>query len=89
MAALSAGRRELYVLYVQGRLDLSSYNRKKKDKKGFEKVLKIAEKVGLTLKEASKHDLNMVVDNRPHQALVLDASSLEMVKIKELDPISC
>ncbi|KAF7819760.1 rRNA methyltransferase 1, mitochondrial [Senna tora] len=88
LAALSAGRREFYALYVQEGLDLSSNNRKKKDKRGFEKVLKIAEKVGLSVKEASKHDLNMVVDNRPHQGLVLDASPLEMVKIKELDPMS-
>ncbi|CAJ1937061.1 unnamed protein product [Sphenostylis stenocarpa] len=88
LAALSADRREFYALYVQEGLDLSSNNRKKKDKKGFERVLKIAEKLGLSIKEASKHDLNMVVDNRPHQGLVLDASPLEMVKIKELDPVS-
>ncbi|MED6168105.1 hypothetical protein PIB30_009065 [Stylosanthes scabra] len=88
LAALSAERREFYALYVQEGLDLSSNNRKKKDKKGFEKVLRIAEKVGLTIKEASKHDLNMVADNRPHQGLVLDASPLEMVKIMQLDPVS-
>lgn len=88
LAALSAGRREFYALYVQEGLDFCSNNRKKKDKKGFERVLKIAEKIGLSVKEVSKHDLNMVVDNRPHQGLVLDASPLEMVKIKELDPIS-
>ncbi|KAH1131918.1 hypothetical protein J1N35_003296 [Gossypium stocksii] len=29
----------------------------------------------------------MIADNRPHQGLVLDASPLEMVKIKELDPV--
>ncbi|KAK9275816.1 hypothetical protein L1049_023087 [Liquidambar formosana] len=88
LAALSAGRREFYVLYVQEGLDLSGNNRKKKDKKGFEKVLRIADKIGLSVKEISKHDLNMVVDNRPHQGLVLDASPLEMVRIKELDPVS-
>ncbi|RDX61598.1 mrm1, partial [Mucuna pruriens] len=88
LAALSAGRREFYALYTQEGLDLSSNNRKKKDKKGFERVLKMAEKLGLSVKEASKHDLNMVVDNRPHQGLILDASPLEMVKVKELDPVS-
>ncbi|KAK9142039.1 hypothetical protein Syun_011439 [Stephania yunnanensis] len=88
LAALSARRREFYALYVQEGLDLSSNNRKKKDKKGFERVLRMAEKLGLTAKEASKHDLNMVVDNRPHQGLVLDASPLEMVGIRELDPVS-
>ncbi|XP_010489124.1 PREDICTED: uncharacterized protein LOC104766854 [Camelina sativa] len=88
LAALSVGRREFYALYVQEGLDLSSNNKKKKDKKGFEKVLKISEKLGLNIKETSKHDLNMVSDNRPHQGLVLDASPLELVKVKELDPIS-
>lgn len=88
LAALSAGRREFYTLYVQEALDLSSNNKKKKDKKGFEKVLRIAEKIGLSMKAISKHDLNMIVDNRPHQGLVLDASPLEMVRIKELDPVS-
>ncbi|KAL0345174.1 UNVERIFIED_CONTAM: rRNA methyltransferase 1, mitochondrial [Sesamum radiatum] len=88
LAALSAGRREFYALYVQEGLDLTVNNKKKKDKKGFEKVLKMAEKIGLSKKEVSKHDLNMVADNRPHQGLVLDASPLEMVGIKELEPVS-
>lgn len=87
LAALSANRREFYVLYVQEGIDLTGNNKKKKDKKGFEKVLKVAEKLGLTKKEISKHDLNMIVDNRPHQGLVLDASPLEMVNIRELDRV--
>ncbi|PWA95431.1 Ceramide glucosyltransferase [Artemisia annua] len=87
LAALSANRREFYILYVQEGIDLSGNNKKKKDKKGFEKVLKLAEKIGLTVKEISKHDLNMVVDSRPHQGLVLDASPLEMVNIRELDRV--
>ncbi|KAI3775550.1 hypothetical protein L1987_50129 [Smallanthus sonchifolius] len=87
LAALSANRREFYVLYVQEGIDLSGNNKKKKDKKGFEKVLKFADKLGLTKKEISKHDLNMIADNRPHQGLVLDASPLEMVSIRELDRV--
>ncbi|KAJ6673577.1 RRNA METHYLTRANSFERASE 1 MITOCHONDRIAL [Salix viminalis] len=87
LAALSAGRREFYALYIQEGLDLSGNNKKKKDKKGFEKVLRMAKKIGLSTKEVSKHDLNMIVDNRPHQGLVLDASPLEMVKIQELDAV--
>lgn len=88
LAALSAGRREFYALYVQEGLDLSNNNRKKKDKKSFERVLRMAENFGLNIKELRKHDLNMAADNRPHQGLLLDASPLEMVKIKELDPVS-
>ncbi|KAH7686369.1 23S rRNA (guanosine(2251)-2'-O)-methyltransferase protein [Dioscorea alata] len=87
LAALSVKRRELYALYVQQGLDLSGNNRRKKDKRGVENVLKMAEEIGLKVVETSKHDLNMVVDNRPHQGLVLDASPLEMVSIRELEPM--
>lgn len=86
LAALSSGRREFYGLYLQEGLDLSSNNKKKKDKKGFERVLRVAEKIGLSIKESPKHDLNMLVDNRPHQGLVLDASPLEMERIYALEP---
>ncbi|XP_051114352.1 uncharacterized protein LOC127239985 [Andrographis paniculata] len=86
LAALTAGRREFYAMYVQEGLDLSANNRKKKDKKGFDRILKMAERLEVNVKEISKHDLNMVVDNRPHQGVVLDASPLEMVGIKELEP---
>ncbi|KAI5000326.1 uncharacterized tRNA/rRNA methyltransferase slr0955 isoform X1 [Hordeum vulgare subsp. vulgare] len=87
LAALTAGRREFYALYTQEGMDLSRSNKKKKDKRGIEKVLLMAETIGLKVIEASKHDLNMVVDNRPHQGLVLDASPLEMVTTKELEPV--
>ncbi|KAL6541310.1 hypothetical protein OROHE_011018 [Orobanche hederae] len=87
LAALSAGRREFYALFTQEGLDLSGNNRKK-DKKGFEKVLRIADKLGLSRNETSKHDLNMFADNRPHQGLLLDASPLEMVNIQKLDRVS-
>ncbi|TVU35150.1 hypothetical protein EJB05_17023, partial [Eragrostis curvula] len=87
LAALMAGRREFYALYTQEGMDLSGSNKKKKDKKAVDKVLQMAEKIGLKVIETSKHDLNMMVDNRPHQGLVLDASPLEMVNTKELDPV--
>ncbi|OEL20027.1 rRNA methyltransferase 1, mitochondrial [Dichanthelium oligosanthes] len=87
LAALMAGRREFYALYMQESMDLSGSNKKKKDKKAVEKVLRMAERIGLKVIEVSKHDLNMVVDNRPHQGLLLDASPLEMVNTKELDPV--
>ncbi|KAM0945727.1 putative 23S rRNA (guanosine(2251)-2'-O)-methyltransferase [Dioscorea sansibarensis] len=87
LAALTVKRRELYALYVQQGLDLNGNNRRKKDKRGVESVLKMAEEIGLKIVDTSKHDLNMVVDNRPHQGLVLDASPLEMVTIRELEPM--
>ncbi|KAM1906504.1 hypothetical protein ACFX14_026266 [Malus domestica] len=88
LAALSAGRREFYALYIREGMDLSKNNRKKKDKKGFERILLMADKIGLNVKDVSKHDLNMATDNRPNQGLVLDTSPLEMVKINELEPVS-
>ncbi|MFS8034735.1 putative signal peptidase I [Helianthus anomalus] len=66
LVALSSNRREFYVLYVQESIDLTANNKKKKDKKAFEKVLKLADKIGLTKKEISKPNLNMFADNRPH-----------------------
>ncbi|PHU22357.1 hypothetical protein BC332_07464 [Capsicum chinense] len=88
LVALLSGRREFYGLYIQKGLDLSGNNRKKKDKKGFERVLTMVDKVGLRKIEVYKHELNMITDNRPYQELVLDASPLKMVVIKELEPVS-
>ncbi|KAF3651774.1 hypothetical protein FXO37_17844 [Capsicum annuum] len=88
LVALLSGRRKFYGLYIQKGLDLSGNNRKKKDKKGFERVLTMVDKVGLRKMEVYKHELNMITDNRPYQELVLDASPLKMVAIKELEPVS-
>jgi 21S rRNA (GM2251-2'-O)-methyltransferase len=88
LAALTAARREFYALYVQENMDISANNKKKKDRKGIKKILQTANQIGLKVVKTSKHDLNMVVENRPHQGLVLDASPLEVVGIKELEPIS-
>ncbi|PKA57229.1 21S rRNA (GM2251-2'-O)-methyltransferase [Apostasia shenzhenica] len=88
LAALMVGRREFYALYLQEGLELSGNGTKKKDKKGVDEILKLADEIGLKVIEASKHDLNLAVDNRPHQGLVLDASPLEMVDIRELEPVS-
>ncbi|KAJ0559409.1 putative 50S ribosomal protein L30e [Helianthus annuus] len=51
LAALSANRREFYVLYFQEGIDLTGNNKNKEDKKTFEKVWKLADKIGLTKKE--------------------------------------
>ncbi|XP_078446735.1 tRNA/rRNA methyltransferase (SpoU) family protein [Wolffia australiana] len=84
LAALTVQKREFYTLYLQEGMDISEKNKKKKDKKSIQRIIDTAEEIGLTIKHASKHDLNMIADNRPHQGLILDASPLEMVGIKEL-----
>lgn len=85
-AALQISRREFFCLYVQVNMPMDVGNAsKKKDKKALEWVIRSAIERGLEVKEISKHDLNMLVDNRPHQGLVLDASPLELVLANELD----
>ncbi|KAH6558816.1 hypothetical protein KP509_1Z044300 [Ceratopteris richardii] len=79
-AALQVSRREFFCLYVQQNMPLGGGSTsKKKDKKAFEWIIRSAIDRGLEVKELSKHDLNMLADNRPHQGLILDASPLEMV----------
>ena len=84
-AALRIARRELFCLYVQANMPMNSGRSKKKDKKAFEWILKSAIEKELEVKEISKHDLNMLADNRPHQGLVLDASPLELINAINLD----
>ncbi|KAF5748539.1 TRNA/rRNA methyltransferase family protein [Tripterygium wilfordii] len=47
LAALSAGRREFYALYVQEGLELGSNNRKKKDRKDLRRCCELLKKMGL------------------------------------------
>lgn len=82
-AALQISRREFFCLYVQENMPIDGG--KRKDKTALQWVLRSAIDRGLVVKEVSKHDLNLLVDNRPHQGLVLDASPLELVLVSELE----
>jgi 21S rRNA (GM2251-2'-O)-methyltransferase len=73
LAALEAGRRTIHTLYVQEGVDES----KRKDKGAVSTAMEKAKQLGAIVKTASKHDLNMVSDNRPHQGLILDATALD------------
>jgi 21S rRNA (GM2251-2'-O)-methyltransferase len=73
LAALEAGRRTIHTLYVQEGVDES----KRKDKGAVASAMEKAKQLGAVVKTASKHDLNMVSDNRPHQGLILDATALD------------
>ncbi|GAQ89804.1 hypothetical protein KFL_005640050 [Klebsormidium nitens] len=81
-AAIRAGRRELFTLYVQENLR----PRKKGDKAAVERIKQEAQAAGAALREASKHTLNLLADNRPHQGLVLDAAPLGFTGLDELPP---
>ncbi|KAG0240315.1 hypothetical protein BGX31_002067 [Mortierella sp. GBA43] len=48
----------------------------------------IAEKAGIRVVKVSKHDLNDMSQQRPHQGVVLEASKLEELYIKALSPLS-
>lgn len=82
--ALASGRREITELLVQEGMDLSN----KKDSKAAQQILDIAKKNGVQVREFSKHDLNMMSDNRPHQGFVLRAQPLNFTTLNTLEPTS-
>ena len=82
LAALDANRRVMHALYVQEGISES----KKKELPAIRQALAKAQKMNIPLIETSKHDLNMVTNNRPHQGIVLDASPLNCEKMDVLPP---
>ena len=83
LAALEAGRRTIYTLYIQEGADAS----KRKDKNALATATAKAKEVGATVRTATKHDLNMVCDNRPHQGMVLDASELDFEVLEAMPDV--
>jgi len=77
LAALEAGRRTIHTLYVQEGVDES----KRKDKGAVASAMERAKQLGAIVKTASKHDLNMVSENRPHQGLILDSTALDFEQL--------
>ena len=59
----------------------------KKDSKAAKEISQMAKTSGITIREFSKHDLNMLVDNRPHQGFVLRAEPLKFTHLTHLDAI--
>ena len=57
----------LFALYVQEGADGSGKTR------GDSEIVRLAEERNVTVKSASKHDLNMACVNKPHQGVVIDA----------------
>lgn len=82
--ALLSRRRQIKELLVQESMDLSN----KKDSKTPAEIFALAEKLNITIREFSKHDLNMLTDNKPHQGFVLRAQPLAFTKISSLEPTS-
>lgn len=80
--ALTAGRRVIKELLVQSGMDLAN----KKDAKAAQQILDIAQEKNIPIREFSKHDLNMLSDNRPHQGFILRAQPLEFTSLTTLEP---
>lgn len=80
--ALRSSRRTIKELLVQEGMDLSN----KKDKKAAADILKIAKEKNISIREFSKHDLNMITDNKLHQGFVLRAEPLEFVPLTHMEP---
>lgn len=84
-AALLAERRKLHTLYVQESLVENVASGKRKDKQAVNWILNRAHNLEMKVETVSKQNLNLLVDNRPHQGLVLDASPLELVPCEYLE----
>eukprot|EP00803_Ostreobium_quekettii_P004226 evm.model.scf_537.4 EVM.evm.TU.scf_537.4 scf_537:57642-63830(+) len=84
LAALEAGRRTIKKLCIQENMQL----KKRRDSGAVSRAVKIAGETGIAIQYASKHDLNMVVDNRPHQGLIIDCSPLEWIPLGDFPEVS-
>jgi 21S rRNA (GM2251-2'-O)-methyltransferase len=72
LAALKHQRRTIHALYIQQSIDFS----KRKDASSIKEAIQRAKELGAAVHETSKHDLNLLSNDRPHQGLVLDVSPL-------------
>jgi 21S rRNA (GM2251-2'-O)-methyltransferase len=73
-AALKAGRRQIEELIIQE----GAMPANKKDESASDEIAAMALKLGLTVREFPKHDLNMLSGSRPHQGFVLRATPLDV-----------
>lgn len=80
--ALRQNRRALYALYVQS--DGGSAGADGGGVRADAEILRLAEEKRVRVERASKHDLNMACDNKPHQGVLLDAEALEIPTLEDL-----
>lgn len=82
--ALKSKRRKLHDLLVQEDLDADN---KKQAGQFAKSILSLATEYALPIQYASKHDLNMLSDNRPHQGFILRASFLSCQPLPALEAV--
>ncbi len=75
-------RRHVDELLVQEGLDVTN----KKDDLKASSILNMCEKRKIPVTYMSKHDMNMLVDSRPHQGFILRAQPLDLPKLSSLQP---
>lgn len=75
-AALMANKRNMTELLVQEGMDVAN----KKDEAGASEILARAAELKIPVKQFSKHDLNMLSDNRPHQGFILRAAPMQFIR---------
>ncbi|GLC76409.1 hypothetical protein PLESTF_001777600 [Pleodorina starrii] len=79
LAALRAKRRKVHRAFMLASLDLS----KRKDAGLIRQVEALCTEAGVDVVRTSRHELNLMSHDRPHQGLVLDVSSLEWASLDE------
>jgi 21S rRNA (GM2251-2'-O)-methyltransferase len=82
--ALRQNRRALYALYVQSDGGSASGGADGAGVRADAEILRLAEEKRVRVERASKHDLNMACDNKPHQGVLLDAEALEIPTLEDL-----
>lgn len=80
-AALKNPRRRFKELITQIDMDIAN----KKDVGAAQEILTLAAEMNIPVRQFSKHDLNMMTDNRLHQGFVLRAEPLEFLNIDSLE----
>ena len=94
ITALAAGRRELHALYLQEaagggpRDDDRRQRKKERNAAALRRAEEVAAERGVPVRRVSKHDLNLVSNNWPHQGLVLDASPLGFTPLKAMPDVA-
>jgi hypothetical protein len=85
LAALTAGKRTKFdeLLIQEGFTDEKNH-KEKKDQPAIKRILSIIEEKKVLVKEVSKHVLNIISDNRPHQGFILRTKPLQYPTIKTL-----
>lgn len=81
------GRRDITEAFIQEGL-LDNLSKKKKDPAVVKKIVQLCEQRKIPISHVSKHSLNMMTDNKPHQGLVLRASYLTPTSIASLPRVN-